>query len=34
MSWFGVFIVMGIALLLFFVWLSVEAAKAAEDEHQ
>ena len=34
MEWFGVFIVMGIALLLFFVWLSIEAAKAAGDDHQ
>lgn len=34
MSWFGVFIVMGIALLLFFVWVSLQVAKAAEDDHQ
>lgn len=34
MEWYAAFVVAGIALLLFFVWLSYEVAKAAGDDHQ
>lgn len=34
MGWFGSFVVIGLALLVFFVWLSYGVAKAAGDDHQ
>jgi len=34
MDWFAAFVVIIIALLLFFVWLEYLIAQASEDDHQ
>jgi hypothetical protein len=34
MEWFGAFVVVGVLLLVFFVWLEYLKAQAAEDDHQ
>ena len=34
MGWFSALVIMGIGLLVFFVWLEITISKAKEDEHQ